>query len=272
MMGLKKRTVTTSTVSKPTTTTGLNMHASLKKAARHLFPSSLYNALDGGLSILRQATFKADGMATVHNADFLHEQKFQTSFQKGLEGIPTELVASALGAMRWRAHICCWAAGQAAHLEGDFVECGVWYGVLSKTLAEYVDFDKLQKTLYLLDPWGNINQADRQAYEPDIYDAVARRFSNIENVRLVRGFVPDTLTQVPSEKVAYLSIDMNAVEPERHALEYFYPKMVKGGVIYFDDYGWAGHKELKAMIDDFFRDKPESILYMPTGQGIIVKL
>lgn len=248
------------------------MNPTLKSVVRHLMPASLYDQLNGGLSILKQATFKEDGMATVHNADFLKEPRFQASFQKGLEDIPADLVASALGAMRWRAHICCWAAGQAAHLEGDFVECGVWYGVLSRTLAEYTNFDTLDKKFYLLDPWGNINRSDREAYEPDIYDAVARRFSGFKNVQLVRGFVPDTLPQVISEKVAYLSIDMNAVEPERHALEYFYPRMVKGGVIYFDDYGWAGHSKLKAMIDSFFSGKPESVLYMPTGQGIVVKI
>lgn len=65
---------------------------------------------------------------------------------------------------------------------------------------------------------------------------------------------------------------MNGIEPERHALEFFYEKMVPGGVIYFDDYGWPGYVELKRMIDNFFRDKPENILYMPTGQGIVIKI
>lgn len=248
------------------------MNPIAKAAIRHLIPASLYDQLNGGLSILRNATFKDDGMATVHNADFLSDPKFQASFRKGLEDIPTDLVANTLGAMRWRAHICCWAASQAMSLEGDFVECGVWYGVLSRTLAEYTNFSDSGKNFYLLDPWGSIGRADRQAYEPDIFDAVTRRFSGVKNIKMIRGFVPQTLTQVPSEKIAYLSIDMNAVEPERHALHYFYEKIVKGGIIYFDDYGWAGHSELKAMIDDFFQDKPESILYMPTGQGIVVKL
>lgn len=84
--------------------------------------------------------------------------------------------------------------------------------------------------------------------------------------------MPDTLLQVPSEKIAYLSIDMNGIEPERQALSYFYDKIVPGGVIYFDDYGVAGYEGLKAMVDKFFEDKPETVMYIPTGQGIVVKL
>ena len=243
-----------------------------KKIIRHLISRDFYESLDGGLSVLRNATFKSDGMITTHNVDFLNEALFEKSFQKGLGGIPAVLVDDIFSSIRWRAHICCWAANQAAQLEGDFVECGVWYGVLSRTIAEYISFHKTNKNFYLLDTFGNLGRNDRKEYDPDIYDVVKKRFSEFDNVHLIRGFVPDTLTQVPSKKISYLSIDMNGVEPERHALNFFYEKMVPGGVIYFDDYGWAGHANLKLMIDDFFRDKPENILYMPTGQGIVIKI
>jgi hypothetical protein len=233
----------------------------------------LYGALDGGLSILKESTYKSDGLATIHSSDFLNEEKFEQSFNRSLNGIPPHLVESIFRHIKWRAHICCWAANQARNLEGDFVECGVWYGVLSKTIAEYTNFNEcLTKKFYLLDSFGALGRSDRQEYEPDIYEIVKERFSDYENVELIRGIIPDSLKMVTSEKISYLSIDMNGVEPEKAALHYFYNKMVSGGVIYFDDYGFSGHKELKVMIDNFFEDKPEKILYMPTGQGIVIKI
>ena len=238
---------------------------------RLVSPSNTFKTLNRGFNLQKDATYDSDGMLTRHNVDCLKDPKFIDSFTVALQGIPPELL-SMYSSIQWRAHVCCWAANQAKHLDGDFVECGVWWGVLSRALLEYVDFGKLDKQMYLLDAWGNLELPDHNLYVPDIYDAVKARFSNFQNVHMIRGLVPDTLAKVPSEKIAYLSIDMNMVEPERAALEYFYPKMVSGGVIYFDDYGWEGHYPQKKMVDAFFKDKPESIMCIPSGQGIIVKI
>lgn len=242
----------------------------LRTIARSMFPETV-SRYAGARSMFKHATYKADGMLTTHNVDFLTDPKFARSFAAAMDGIPANLATNVFSALGWRAHVCCWAANQAMQVEGDFVECGVWYGVLSRALAEYTDFGASGKQMYLLDPWGGLTLGDSDSYEPDIYDAVQARFAKFSNVHMIRGLVPDTLAQVPSEKIAYLSIDMNGVEPERAALELFYPKVVRGGVIYFDDYACAGHPALKQMIDGFFADKPETIMYIPTGQGIVVK-
>jgi O-methyltransferase len=172
----------------------------------------------------------------------------------------------------WRAHICTWAANQAIALEGDFIECGVWYGILSRTICNYVDFSRHDGTFYLVDTWGKMPGSHTSSnYQDDIFSVVQKRFSDVDNVQLIRGPVPDVLTQITSSKVAFLAIDMNGSVPERAALEYFYDKIVPGGVIYFDDYGWD-FPELRATIEDFFMDKPETLLHFPSGNSIVVKL
>jgi hypothetical protein len=91
------------------------------------------------------------------------------------------------------------------------------------------------------------------------------------SVNLVRGLVPTVLQQIPSTKIAYLALDMNGSLPELAALDFFYPKMVKGGIIYFDDYGW-NYPELRKVVDEFFSDKPETLLHFPSGNSIVVKV
>ena len=173
--------------------------------------------------------------------------------------------------MEWRAHICTWAAQQALSLEGDFVECGVWYGFLSKTVCEYVNFGSTGREFYLIDSWGaQPGSHPNPKYQEDIYDLVKSRFSVYPYVHLLRGLVPKVLEQVRSTKVAYLAIDMNGSVAELAALEFFYEKMVSGGVIYLDDYGW-GFPELRRVVDDFLADKRESLLHFPSGNSIIVK-
>ena len=44
--------------------------------------------------------------------------------------------------------------------------------------------------------------------------------------------------QKPPESIIYLHIDLNSSELTLAALDFFFPKLVHGGIIIFDDYGW----------------------------------
>jgi len=63
---------------------------------------------------------------------------------------------------------------------------------------------------------------------------------------------------------------MNGSTPERAALEYFYKKMVPRGVIYSDNDGW-GFPDLRATGNEFFSDKPGSLLYFLASVSTVIK-
>jgi hypothetical protein len=90
-------------------------------------------------------------------------------------------------------------------------------------------------------------------------------------VVLIRGPVPDTLSQVDIHKVAYLSIDMNCTGPEEEALRHFWPKMSPGGIVVLDDYGFSGHESQKRAADRVALSVGVQVLSLPTGQGVMVK-
>ncbi|MCI5133595.1 MAG: class I SAM-dependent methyltransferase [Candidatus Electrothrix sp. AW2] len=224
----------------------------------------------------RKYTYWQDGLATFHNCDFMREPHFMKAYAAG------EQTGSWGGsAIHWRAFVACWAAQKGASLEGDFVECGVNKGGLAATVCEYVSFKKLSKQFYLLDTYcGLVDRyisSEEKArgikeggYE-ECFDAVSRTFSNYSNVELIKGSVPDTLQNVPSKKVAYLSIDMNCVEPEIAAAEFFWDKLSSGAVMVLDDYGWSRHISQKKAFDKFAQDRGVLVLPLPTGQGLIIK-
>lgn len=68
--------------------------------------------------------------------------------------------------------------------------------------------------------------------------------------------------------IVYLHIDLNAAIPTLKSLEFFYPRLVRGGVIIFDDYGWREYDDTRVVINEFFNDKPGLILCLPTGEAI----
>ena len=57
----------------------------------------------------------------------------------------------------------------------------------------------------------------------------------------------------------------------RKRLEYFWPKLVPGGIIILDDYGYGNNQDQKWAHDTWAASKRIKILSLPTGQGLIIK-
>jgi O-methyltransferase len=51
-----------------------------------------------------------------------------------------------------------------------------------------------------------------------------------------------------------------------------YPRLVAGGMLVMDDYGWAGYQDQHELLERFFADRPEELIALPTGQPLVVKL
>ena len=173
----------------------------------------------------------------------------------------------------WRAHIVTWASNQVKELKGDWVECGVWYGVLARTMCNYVDSSEPARTFWLFDTWGNPLAPDlnHPTYSNDMFESVVKRFQDCPNVQLVRGHVPEVFESASLERISFLGIDMNGYVAERETLERLYDRVVPGGIIYFDDSGWE-YPGLRETVDDFFREKPEELLHFPSGNSLVIRI
>ena len=64
---------------------------------------------------------------------------------------------------------------------------------------------------------------------------------------------------------------MNHSAPERAALEFFWPKMVSGGLIILDDYAFPDRDTQQRSADEFADIVGTKILTLPTGQGLLIK-
>jgi O-methyltransferase len=177
-----------------------------------------------------------------------------------------------------RLNTLTWAASEALRIPGDFVECGVWRGFCSAVIADYLDFARVPKTLYLYDTFDGIPpQYDSEKHdapvfhEAGLYESVVNRFARWPNVKIVRGIVPDSFAQAVPERIAFLHLDMNSAESEIAALEVLFERVSPGGLIVFDDYGWTGYRTQQVAEDAFMRERGHRILELPTGQGLLIK-
>jgi hypothetical protein len=232
----------------------------------------------------RPPQYKKDGMALWdRNVEFLQKPRFRSAYNAGMASGHKINGGGDIG-IEWRVHVACWAASHAVKLGGDFVECGVNTGMMSLAICHYLDFNATGKKFWLFDTYSGIPL--EQAKKPEeiehvlahnkanyfeCFELAKKNFLPYPNAILVRGMVPETLSSVKIDRVSYLSVDMNIPAPERAALEYFWPKMVSGGIVLFDDYGFSGYEEQHELADKFASTLGVSVLSLPTGQGILIK-
>lgn len=265
--------IITSSVNIILTTINEFMEHSLLEKLRHYIKKIPGNqTIYSRIVLLFKSNYSEDGLKTYHNASFLKNPDFIHAYSEALK--------QDNHAIKWRAHITQWAGDHASKLEGDFVECGVNTAFLTKSVVEYTNFSTLlDKTFYLFDTYNGLVEslvteddiaAHRNEYT-ECYQFVIDTFKDYKNVKVIKGIVPDSLNSENIEKVAYLSIDMNCVLPEIAALEFFWPKMVKGGIIILDDYDSPGHEAQQEGADKFAHSVEAKILCLPTGQGILIK-
>jgi hypothetical protein len=170
------------------------------------------------------------------------------------------------------------------HVPGDFVECGVNTGIFSLAICDYLDFNATDRSFWLFDTFAGIPEEqvsererslgrleENSAWFSDCFELATANFAPFPRAKLVRGKVPDTLSTVEIERVAYLSLDLNIVEPEIAALEFFWDKLSPGALVVLDDYGWSAYRPQKEVMDAFASTRGVEILTLPTGQGLLLR-
>lgn len=240
-------------------------------------------ALKDDFPMIAKPTYADDGLISQHVTDFMGDAKFIEAYTLGCA---TGALARHPGDIHFRAYISCWAAKYALSLNGDFVECGVGKGLLSRTICHYLDFERSSKKLYLFDTFEGIpvnDAADHQEklnmvflnqthFDTDYHESVCKTFEKYTNVVIVKGRIPSSLETIDLGKVAYISIDMNNAAAEIAAIEYLWDCLVFGGVVVLDDYAYGPEFLVqKNAWDKFAAEKGFDVLTLPTGQGLIIK-
>ena len=161
-------------------------------------------------------------------------------------------------------------------IDGDLLEVGVYKGSTATVLASIAR--KLGRTLYLLDTFEGFAATDLQGIDADkemnfadtSVEAV-RALVGEANVRFVKGYFPASATHLPPEgRYGLVHIDCDLYAPIKSALDYFYPRMVPGGFLIVHDYSSLHWNGAERAVDEFFADKPESVVPLTDNAGSVV--
>lgn len=175
-------------------------------------------------------------------------------------------------------------------IDGSIVECGVGKGRTFLDFAYLVSLENKGRTLWGFDSFEGFPEPmaeDNSERNPkkgewsgtspgDILKILERagmsRSDISKYIRLVPGFVENTLTKYDGGKIAILHIDLDLYEAYRITLDTLFPRVAKGGLVLFDEYGHPNWPGAKKAVDEYFQNKPYKIEYdAPSGKYFVVK-
>jgi len=176
-----------------------------------------------------------------------------------------------------RCYMLYQCALQASRLGADAAEVGVYRGGTARLIAAAM-LDAGAR-VHLFDTFEGMPSTDpahdehRQGdFSDTSLDAVRRNLAGLDNVAFYPGFFPATAPPVAHMRFALAHIDVDIYRSVLDCCAFFYPRMVTGGTMVFDDYGFDTCPGAKEGVDEFFRDTPERPIYLPSGQCVVVKL
>ena len=168
----------------------------------------------------------------------------------------------------------------------DVVECGCWHGHSTLLIANLMK--GRAGRLHVFDSFKGLSEFKEQD-RSDTFNTTAKReaervhyASDIHRLRrlvepfgfvdLHKGWIPDVFEGVPLRSISFAMIDVDLYEPTLASLRHLYPRLIAGGAIFFDDYGYRNFPGAKIAVDEFLRDyTPTLFIENPIGSAYLVK-
>jgi O-methyltransferase len=159
---------------------------------------------------------------------------------------------------------------------GDLVECGVYNAASAYLMCQ---FARLQdRHVYLFDSCQGLSEPTTADGSYWVKGALSMAENvihhNLEEFRcytLLKGWIPERFPEVGDRRFCFVHIDVDLYQPTLDSLEFFYGRLNTRGVMLFDDYGFCTCPGARRAIDEFFEDKPENVVLVPTGQAFLIR-
>ncbi len=213
------------------------------------------------------------------------DPEFDAAYRRGLVATGT---APYPLRRRARFHRLAQLLGEVLALEGDVAECGCYRGLSSHLLLSrlqqaergfagrgYHVFDSFEG---LSEPGpedritGDDAQADRlrrmcrRGWFAAALPLVREGLAAFADVEYHPGWIPQSFAGLPERRYRFVHLDLDLHDPTLAALEYFYPRVVPGGIVVCDDFDWPGERKA---IEQFCARHGARFDATPQGQAVL---
>ena len=165
-------------------------------------------------------------------------------------------------------------AKYASCIAGDIAELGVYRGGTARMLASACP----GKRLMLFDTFAGLPAADPTVdghqggdFSETSLPQVQAFLSDCPNVEWFPGFFPDSAAGNEARRFSLVYVDGDLYQSTKDALAWFYPRLVTGGVMVFDDYGSPRCEGVQRAIAEFIATTPNYPIQPAPNQCVLIK-
>jgi hypothetical protein len=167
-------------------------------------------------------------------------------------------------------------ARQVQMLPGAYAEAGVYDGGSARILCEVKKSDHL----HLFDTFAGMPKTDSKAdphfvagqFADTNYQKVADYLAGFPNVHIHQGFFPASAADVPPDRqFKFVHLDLDIYRSTLDGLRFFYPRLVRKGIIISHDYGNVTAPGVKKAFDEFLATTDEPLLQLWDTQCVLIK-
>lgn len=228
---------------------------------------------------IRVWRYSTSMLATKHNVSFLDDIRFQEAYDAAVEAAQRDHWNAGL---HFRVHQALWCADHGLLTGGNLVELGTGRGMMfSAILSSIPDWSERTNRVFLFDTFSSSSmnfdtgfQDERLGASPvyaQSYETTKKTFATWDRVVLVKGLLPESLSDVEVGEIGFLHIDLNSHVVEATCLKQLWPRLLSGAVVLLDDYAHVNSERQYDAMNICAKELGVSILTLASGQGIIIK-
>jgi hypothetical protein len=174
-------------------------------------------------------------------------------------------------------------------VNADVAECGCWKGTSTYLIAKTIERAGFQGRFHVFDSFEGLS--DPHAHDEDerysltpgqiavrkqmltsTEPEVRRTLAPFTFTALYPGWIPERFPDVADRRFSFVHVDVDLYEPTRDSLAFFVPRLVPGGVLVCDDYGYTGFPGAKAAVDEYVAAHPvQWFVELPMGGAFLIK-
>lgn len=165
----------------------------------------------------------------------------------------------------------------------NFIEIGVWRGGTAAVISKKMELCKGKGKFFLADTFTGVPKTGKEdtfytggEHNDTSKETVERLLADVgsKNTEILQGIFPeDTAHLIPDDlKFGLCHIDVDVYLSAKDCLEWVWDKLVVGGMVVFDDYGFHSCDGVTRLVEEYRQKKDRVVIHNLNGHGLMIKI
>ena len=166
--------------------------------------------------------------------------------------------------------------------KGSLIEVGVWRGGSGALIAKKAKSMGINKNVYLCDTFTGVVKTGikdstykggehADASEKVVMELIKKL--SLTKIKILVGVFPEeTGKLLDKERFCFCHIDVDAYKSAKNSFEWLWSRLVVGGIVVFDDYGFKECDGVTRFVDEEKNKEDRIFIHNLNGHAVLIKI